>query len=445
MEEIKLTNWRKAYEEKLTTAEEVVHLVKDGDFMAFAGGANYPKLFDQALSRHLLAKNYHIGLYTQFLIEDQALFNRELKDYVDIFDIFLSAERKYAANGNLNLIPVNIGKNGEVIQYRKPRIVAMTCSPPDEEGWMSRSLWAPHLHRDNFEDPACEIVIVEVNKNMPFVRSTGDKHCLIHVSEVDYILEADYLWPEVKSIESTEVEKSIAGYCADLIEDGSCLQLGIGGLADAIGFDLVHSNKKDLGLHSEVMSNCFAELIKAGVINNSRKQLAKGKSCFGYVIGDRNLWDFCREEKNLCQKEIDWVNDPYNISQNHNVVSINGVLEMDLLGQAASEAIGRKQYSATGGQLQWVFGSQRSPGGKSILALNSTYVDKQGVMRSKIKGCLEAGSIITTPRTLTQYVVTEYGAADLKYKSVKERAEALVRIAHPDFRDELRFEAAKLR
>ena len=198
-----------------------------------------------------------------------------------------------------------------------------------------------------------------------------------------------------------------------------------------------------MGLQTEVMTTCVANLMKHGIINNSRKQFHKGKSVASQVTGDRTLWEFVDHNPDCEFMEFEYINDMRNIIQNHNVVSINNTLEIDLTGQAASEAIGPAQYSGTGGQLEWVIGSQISPGGRSILVLNSTFTDKKGVKHSKIKPTLPEGSVITTPRAYTQYVATEYGIVNLKFKSTKERAEALISLAHPDFRDELRFEAKK--
>ena len=340
--------------------------------------------------------------------------------------------------GNVFFTPINLAKTGENIHVRKPRVVAIACTPPDENGWMSRSIWGTHLHRDVFEDPACEVLIAEVNPNLPYLHSDGEKHMMVHVSEVDYIVENQFVWPEIKSIPITDVERAIAGYIAELIPDGACLQLGQGNLANAVGEVLADTGKRDLGLQTEALSNCIAELMKKGIINNSRKQTYRGRSVAGAIVGDQALWDFCAHNPDICMKEIDWVNEPVNVAKNDNVVSINNAMEIDLVGQVCSESIGPRQYTGSGGQLDWVIGSQMSRGGKSIIAINSTYKDKSGQLQSKIKPFLTPGAAITTPRTYVQYVITEYGVADLRYKSTWERAKALIAIAHPDFREGLR-------
>ena len=205
-----------------------------------------------------------------------------------------------------------------------------------------------------------------------------------------------------------------------------------------MGECLADAGKKDLGIQSEVLSNCVVTLMEKGVINNSRKQTCPGRSVGAYFVGDKALWDFARDNPAFSFKEIDWVNDPRNIARNDRVVSVNNAMEIDLTGQVNAESVGPRQYSGTGGQLEWVLGAQWSREGKSIIALRSSYRDKQGTLHSKIVPQMAPGSIITTPRTCVQYVVTEYGVADLRYKSTLERAKALIAIAHPDFREELK-------
>lgn len=439
-----ITDWKEQYRRKLCTPEEAVELIRDGDVIAMTGGGSWPQVFGKTMADNLRSSRHKLYVLSQYLLFEPELLKEDLVDQVTMFDVFLGQERRNQARGNVDFVPIHLGHTGEAYRVRDPRVCVITCSPPDKDGWMSRSIWGGHLTRDTFEKDTCETLVVEVNDRLPYIPSEGERHLMLHVSEADYFLEGSYSWPEVTRIKATEVEEAIAGYCAELIRNGDCIQLGLGGLADAIGSNLVYAGKRDLGLHTEVLSNCIAELMQQGVINNSKKQLLKGKSVGCYVIGDRNLWDFCKDNPHICQKEIDWVNDPYNLSRNDNVVSINNAMEIDLFGQVASEAVGTRQYTGTGGQLQWVFGSQLSKGGKSIIAINSTYKDKTGELHSKIKPVLGAGSLITTPRTCVEYVITEYGVAYLKYKSVRERMEALINIAHPDFRDQLRMEAKKI-
>ena len=260
---------------------------------------------------------------------------------------------------------------------------------------------------------------------------------LVHVSEVDAIVENSIPPAESRSLPVDEIDKAVAGHIAEMVPNGACLQFGLGGLANAVGECLAYAGKRDLGIHSEALSGCVVELMERGVINNSRKQTCTGRTAGAFFIGDRRLWEFAKNNPLFCQKEVEWINDPRNIARNDQVVSINNAMEIDLTGQVNSESVGSRQYSGTGGQLEWVIGSQWSKGGKSIIAMRSSYRDKNGVLHSKIKPQLPLGSVVTTPRTWVQYVVTEYGVADLKYKNTRERAKALIAIAHPDFREEL--------
>ena len=300
---------------------------------------------------------------------------------------------------------------------------------------MSRSLWGTLLNRAVLEQS--ELVLVEVHPELPYLCSDGENHTRIHVSEVDGIIETGGPLIESATAAGNETDRRIAGYIAEMVPDGACVQFGLGGLANAVGEDLVYAGKRDLGIQTEVLSPCAMELMRKGVVNNSRKQTLTGRTACAQIVGGKELWDFLDHNAAICQKEICWINDPRNIAKNKNVVSINNAMEVDLTGQVNAESVGRSQYSGTGGQLEWVVGAQWSEGGKSIIALRSSYRDREGNLHSKIKPILPPGSVVTTPRTCVQYVVTEYGVADLRYKSTLERAKALIAIAHPDFRGEL--------
>ncbi len=437
-------DWREQYEKKKISMEEAVQYVRDGDHIAMTGSGCLPQAFDAALGPYAVSAGIHVSAHTVYPLQVPRMLAPEYRDNVTLYSIFFGQERAKVAQGNVQYIPLNLCKTGDHLLSRHPRVTVIACSPPDENGWMSRSIWGSHIHRSVFESPDCEVFIAEVNRNLPYTHSDGERHILVHVSEVDHIVENDYTWPEVKSIASTDVERKIAGFAAELIPDGACLQLGQGGLANAIGDNLVYAGKKDIGLQTEALTNCIADLMRKGVINNSRKQTYRGRSVAGAVVGDQELWDFVRDNPSICMKDIDWVNEPVNVAKNDNVVSINNAMEIDLVGQVCSESIGTRQYTGSGGQLDWVIGSQMSKGGKSIIAINATYRDKSGVLHSKIKPVLSPGAVVTTPRTYVQYVITEYGVADLRYKSTWERALALIAIAHPDFREELLREARKI-
>ena len=404
-------------------------LVRDGDTVVMTSSANWPYAVDGALAERLRAIRGHVELDALFAPLDTALLSAENTDLVDYNANFFSGERKLMEHGNVRFVPTHLSATGAWMASRKPRVAIITCSAPDENGWMSRSLWGAQVHRRVLEQ--AEVVIVEVNDQLPSFASDGEAHMMFHVSEADAIVENSHFPAENPPAPADETDRRIAGYIADLVPDGACVQFGLGGLANAVGECLADAGKKDLGIQSEVLSNCVVTLMEKGVINNSRKQTCPGRSVGAYFVGDKALWDFARDNPAFSFKEIDWVNDPRNIARNDRVVSVNNAMEIDLTGQVNAESVGPRQYSGTGGQLEWVLGAQWSREGKSIIALRSSYRDKQGTLHSKIVPQMAPGSIITTPRTCVQYVVTEYGVADLRYKSTLERAKALIAIAHP--------------
>ncbi len=437
--------WTKQYEKKQVSADEAARMIQDNDHICLAGGASIPRAFQESLCKMVIDLDYHnVDIIVSFVIESYEFMSAKYKDKFTISSGFMAKERECIKNGNMLLTPFNLGEYGRWLDELKPRVFAFSCSPPDEDGWMSRSSWGALASRRAFGNSGTELVIVEVNKNLPFLCGNLPNHLKIHVSEVDYIIENDFEYAEIKPIEASTNEKAIAQYIADLVDDGSCVQFGLGGMADAIGSFLVDAGKKDLGLHTEVVGNSVAQLMKMGVINNSRKNFNPGLSIGSFLIGDRKLADFVNFNKDFCFCEIEYINDPNIICQNDKVISVNNALEIDLTGQVCSEAVGHRQYSGTGGQLAWVTAAQRSRGGKSFIAINSSYRDKEGNLQSKIKSVLPPGSIISTPRTCVQYIVTEYGIADLKFKTWRQRAKSLINLAHPDFRDRLTYDAKKL-
>lgn len=428
--------WQEQYRALRMTPAGAAALVRDGDTVVMTSSANWPYAVDGALAERLRAIRGHVELDALFAPLDTALLSAENTDLVDYNANFFSGERKLMEHGNVRFVPTHLSATGAWMASRKPRVAIITCSAPDENGWMSRSLWGAQVHRRVLEQ--AEVVIVEVNDQLPSFASDGEAHMMFHVSEADAIVENSHFPAENPPAPADETDRRLAGYIADLVPDGACVQFGLGGLANAVGECLADAGKKDLGIQSEVLSNCVVTLMEKGVINNSRKQTCSGRSVGAYFVGDKALWDFARDNPAFSFKEIDWVNDPRNIARNDRVVSVNNAMEIDLTGQVNAESVGPRQYSGTGGQLEWVLGAQWSREGKSIIALRSSYRDKQGTLHSKIVPQMAPGSIITTPRTCVQYVVTEYGVADLQYKSTLERAKALIAIAHPDFREELK-------
>lgn len=273
-----------------------------------------------------------------------------------------------------------------------------------------------------------KVKIAQINKYMP--RCHGE--CFMHLDEFDYLVQEDVPMLELSRSELSDVEKAIGSHCAGLIHDGDTLQLGIGALPDAVLLSL--KDKKNLGIHSEMFSDGVVELIEAGVITNTEKTLHPGKLVATFLMGSQKLYDFIDDNPAVYMAAADYTNDPYVIAKNDNLVSINSCIQVDFMGQVSAESIGSTQISGVGGQVDFVRGANLSNGGRSIIAMTST---AKGGTVSKIVPILDRGAAVTTGRNDVAIIVTEYGIADLRGKSLRERARLLIQIAHPDFRPEL--------
>lgn len=435
-------NLNEIYNNKLITVEEALNKIKTNDNIVSALSAAEPK---ETLSRlHEVAENVkNVNISTCLPIGDYEYFtNPEYSESFLMEGWFYSpAIRKAHKNGNVSFIPNHLHLSApKRIFHRKPNVFLGTGSLMDKHGYISLSLSATY-EREMIEN--ADIVILEINPNMP--RTFGDT--IIHVSEVDYIVESNYSVPELPVVEPSEKDKIIGKYIADLVEDGSTIQLGIGGIPNAVAAELM--NKKDLGVHTEMLTDGMVDLYKAGVITGKYKTLMPGKMVATFALGTKKLYDFIDDNPAVNIMRGSWVNDPYVIGKNHKMVSINTTLEIDLSGQCCSEAIGHTQFSGTGGQSDTAIGAQISKNGKSIIALYSTAnvrvpgTDDRKTI-SKIVTRLARGAAVSLSRNDVDYVVTEYGVASLRGTSIRERVEDLIGIAHPDFREQLRQEAKEL-
>ncbi len=329
--------------------------------------------------------------------------------------------------GTVTYIPNNLHLAGiDKIENDKPDIYWGIASPMDKHGYLTLSLSVVY-EKEMVEN--VDKIVLEVNPNAP--RTHGDTQ--IHISEVDHIIEVNYPIPTITNVTPTKEDELIAGYIADLIEDGTTLQLGIGGIPNAVASFLI--NKHDLGIHTEMLTQGMVELLNKGVITNKKKTLWPGKMVCTFGLGEKSMYDFVDDNPGVLFLRGRYVNDPYVIAQNEKMVSINTALMVDLTGQVASESIGFKHYSGTGGQLDTHRGASMSKDGKGIIALHSTAKDGKV---SKIVPFLPEGTAVTVPRQDVDWVVTEYGAVHLKGKSVRERAKLLISIADPAFREELK-------
>ncbi len=426
------------YSTKLITVDDAVKLVKSGDHIVTGLGGSEAKDFLTKL--HTIASNVENVTVTNCLPQSDFEFMHE--EYSHVFSVdgwfYTPLMRKVHKQGNASFIPNHLHlASVKRLSHIKPTFYVGSCSAVDKHGYVSLSLGNTYEKR---MIDAADIVILEANPNFP--RTFGD--IAVHISEIDYIIESDYPVPVLTSGEPSEKDMKIGKFISDYIEDGSCIQLGIGGIPNAVAAMLY--NKKDLGIHTEMITSEMAKLAKAGVITGKYKTIHKGQMVGTLVLGDQELYDYIDDNPSVMIFDGNYVNDPRIIAKNDNQISINTALEIDLTGQVCSESIGSMQFSGTGGQADTAIGAQDSKNGKSFIALYSTAMVKnketgEREEKSKIVTQLEKGAAVSLSRNDVDYVVTEYGVAALRGTNIRERVERLIAIAHPDYREKLYKEA----
>lgn len=430
-----MANWREIYQSRLVSPSEAVQAVKSGDRVVVGHACGEPQALVKALvARAAELENVEI---VHMVAMGKAEYCRpEMTRHFRHNSLFVGATTRSAVNdGRADFTPCFFSEIPRLFYegFLPVDVALIQVSPPDRHGFCSLGISVDYTKA---AAECAQTVIAQVNENMP--RTLGNS--FMHISQFHYIVEVHEPLIELERPILTEVEESIGRHVAELIEDGSTLQLGIGAIPDAILRYL--GNKKDLGIHTEMFSDGVVELYEAGVITNRAKTLHKGKMVANFLMGSRKLYDFVNDNPIVEMHPVDYTNDPYVIGQNYRMTSINSALQVDLTGQVCADTIGLTQYSGIGGQVDFVRGAARSKGGKAIIALPST----AGAGKfSRIVPTLDHGAAVTTSRGDVQFVVTEYGIADLRGKSVRARAEALIEIAHPDFRAELREKAKERR
>ena len=341
------------------------------------------------------------------------------------------SSREAVADGRADFTPSFFFEVPRLFSTTMPVDVALVMvTPPDENGMCSLGVSVDYTQEAVKQ---AKLVIAQINPQMPW---TGP-NSLVSVKDLDVIVEHDAPLIELKPGKIGEIEKAIGEHCASLVPDGATLQLGIGAIPDAVLLFL--KDKKDLGIHSEMFSDGVVELAEAGVITNAKKSLNPGKFVVAFLMGTKRLYDFVNHNPDVDMRPVDYVNHPFVVAQNDNLISINSCVQVDLMGQVASETVGSKQISGVGGQVDFVRGASAAKGGVSIIAMPSTVKGKI----SKIVPLLDEGAAVTTSRNDVDYIVTEYGVAHLKGETLRQRARNLIAIAHPDFRDELKAEFEK--
>jgi 4-hydroxybutyrate CoA-transferase len=410
---------------KVVDAKTALKAVKNGDRVTVAHATGEPQALTAALwDRKDELKDVEVvhmvcmgkGMYC--LPEAQGHFRHN--------SLFIGGPaRKAFAEGRADFVPVHFSEIPSLFldDYLPVDVALVQASRPDKRGHMSLGISVDYTMATVRK---AKTVIVQMNKYMP--RTHGDSY--IHVSDADFLVDCDEPLIELPRAALTEQDYAIGRNCATLIMDGATLQLGIGALPDAVLFSL--KEKNDLGIHSEMISDGVMELVRAGVVNCRKKNLHRGKIVATFIMGSQEMYDFLDDNPILHMAQADYVNDPFVIAQNDNMTSINSCVEVDLAGQVCAESVGLKQISATGGQGDFVRGANHSKGGKSIIALPSVTKD---LKTSKIVPFLADGATVTTPRTDVRYIVTEFGVAGMFGKNLRQRAQALIGIAHPNFKD----------
>lgn len=434
---------RRRYQEKLKPSAEVAEMINSGDEIFYGEFVLRAEAMDQALANrvkeltNVKIDGTCITKVPKFIEADPARKHFIYNDWH-----FSGISRQLYRRGLCSYIPFTYHQGPRVIRkYRNYDWVFVNAGPMDDRGnfnfGICNSLTSAAITK-------AKHVVVEVNENIP--------HCLggnqesVHLSRVDYIVQGpNSPIAELPPAESSETDTKIAQHIMKEIENGSCLQLGIGGLPNVIGHMIADSDLRDLGVHTEMLVDSMVDLYHQGIITGNNKTVDRFKMAYTFAMGTKKLYDFLHYNAACASYPVNYTNDPRYILENNKAIAINNAIEVDLFSQVCSESAGIDQISGTGGQFDFIFGTFNSQGGKGIIALSSTFKDKNGVVHSRIVPTLRPGSIVTVPRSCVQYVATEYGIVQLKGKSTWERARELIKIAHPMFRDELTQKARKMK
>lgn len=426
------------YRSKFVSAEKAVEAVRNGDWVDYGFGAGFPELLDRALAaRKGKVRNVKIrgGLVIRPRIEvveadpEQESFHYyswHIGDY----------ERKLQSRGLVEFLPVMLRSLPELYRHHvRVDVAFVPVSRPDAQGYCGLGI-SNYAWRTIFEN--ARTVVFEINERYPRLQGVDGSH-RVHLSEADYVVEGEHEpLPQRGYKAASETDIKIAQLVVSEIPDGAVLSLGVGGVPFTVANMIARSDLKDIGCHTGTISDAFLTLYKAGKLTNARKEFDCKRSTWNLCMGSQELYDWLDAEPELFRPDdLDYVHDPYRIATMKNVISINGGVQLDLMGQENGESAGTRQLSGIGGQMDFLEGAYRSEGGKGFICINSSRLTKDGERRSNIVPFIPGGSTVSAPRTMIQYVATEYGVVKLSGLSVRERAEVMISVAHPDFREEL--------
>ena len=439
-------NYQQEYKEKLVTAEEAATAVKSGQWVDYGWCVTTPYEVDKAVAKRIADLNLtDVKFRGGILMREPEIFKIENPADHLVWNSWHmgGVERRAVAKGFSFYDPLRYSELPRYyLDMKEPVDVAIEMvSPMDEHGYFNFGPSASHL---GAVVQRAKKVIVEVNNTVP--RCLGGVENGVHISQVDMIVESDNTPIPVTGAagEPSEVDQKVAQLIVDEIPNGACLQLGIGGMPNAVGKLIATSDLKDLGVHTEMYVDAFVDLAEAGKINGSKKSIDRFRQTFAFGSGTQKMYDYLNDNPECMSTSVGYTNDVRVISQLDNFMSINNAVDIDLFGQISSESSGLKHISGAGGQLDFVLGAYLSKGGKSFICLSSTFTNKKGELQSRILPTLHDGSVVTDTRANVQYIVTEYGIINLKGLSTWQRAEALISIAHPDFRDQLIKDAERM-
>ncbi|MCX6068724.1 MAG: 4-hydroxybutyrate CoA-transferase [Chloroflexi bacterium] len=432
-------SWQSIYQSRVVSADEAAKVIKSGYRLFLTGNVSVPKMILAALVRRA-TELQDVEICQALTVGPADYVAPEMQGHLRVNTMFISANvRKAVHEGRADFTPVLLSEFPLLFKNNVlPLDVALIqVSPPDEHGFCSLGV---EVGLTKSAAESAKIVIAEVNDQMP--RTLGDS--FVHVSRLNYVVPVNYPIPEMAMAEEGDGEtiEKIAGFIAELIPDGATMQMGIGAIPDAVLKYLF--NKKDLGIHTELFSEGVIDLVEAGVLTNARKSLHPGKIVAGFILGTKRLYDWVDDNPLIELHRTEYVNDPFVIAQNDRMVAINSAIEIDLTGQVCADSIGPKLYSGVGGQLDFIYGASRSKGGVPVIAMASTSTLRDGTVLSKIASMLKHGAGVVTSRNHVRFVVTEFGVAELYGKTIRQRAQALINISHPQFRDELTAQAKAL-
>lgn len=427
-------NWSDQYKDRVVSAKEAVEVVESGNRIFLTGNCSVPQVVLAALVDHSI-NLYNVEICHALTLGSADYVSPKMEGHLKVNTLFIGDNvRQAVQDGRADFTPVLLSefpllfKNG----YLPLDVAMIHLSPPDEHGFCS---FGVEVGLSKSIAESSKLIIAEVNEKMP--RTLGDS--FIHVNKIDYFVPVNYDLPEVPmgGIGTNKIVETIAQNIAELIPDGATMQMGLGAIPDAVLKYLY--DKQDLGVHTELFSDGVIDLVNAGVLSNAQKTLHPGKIVAGFILGTQRLYDWVHNNPLIEFHRTEYVNDPFVISKNERMVAINSAIEVDLTGQVCADSIGAKLYSGVGGQLDFIYGASRSKGGVPIIALPSTAKNF-----SRIVPMLKPGAGVATTRNHVHYIVTEYGIAELYGKSIRQRAQALINIAHPMYREELTKQAKDL-